>query len=36
VFVATLILSAFSPGFLLDFEGGGDIEKKVAAGIPSL
>jgi len=31
VFVASLILSAFSTGFLLDFEEGGDIEKKLAA-----
>jgi len=33
VFVASLILSAFSPGFSLDFEEGGDIEKKLAAGV---
>jgi len=30
------ILSGFSPGFLLDFEEGGDIEKKLAAGPPFL
>ncbi len=36
-FFPRCILSAFSPGFLLDFEGDGDIERKVAAGtlVPS-